>query len=58
MYYETKIKNNEVIIDGVPWSKWKGEQWQKWMHNTDELLAQCVRIMEKLAYLHKNWNKR
>lgn len=47
--FETKIKNNEVYLEGIPSSKWTPKEWEKWKQNTYELLEQCNRIGQKLA---------
>ncbi|MCH7560779.1 MAG: hypothetical protein IIC67_05330 [Thaumarchaeota archaeon] len=54
--FETKIKNNEVIIDGVPYSKWTTQEWEKWKANTQELLNQCERMYQKLSIIAQNWS--
>ena len=51
-----KIKNNEVYIDGVPFSKWTPEHWKKWNTQTRELLHQCDRMYQKLSIIAQNWS--
>ena len=49
--YKTEIKNNEVYIEGVPYSKWTSEHWNMWKANTEELIQQTFRIGQKLTVL-------
>lgn len=55
--YNTEIINEELIIDGIPYSKWTPVEWQKWKSNTTELLDQCDRIRDKLQFIAQNWGK-
>lgn len=54
--YKTEIKNNEVYLEGVPYSKWTPEHWKKWKSNTVELLNQCTSLYQKLYVIEENWN--
>lgn len=53
--YETKVKNGEVVIDGVPFSQRSSKEWGKWKDNTDRLLEQCNRIVSKIGIVYRNW---
>lgn len=52
--YPTKIVNNEVVINGVPWSKWTEQEWGMWKQNTNALTVQVDRIINKLAIVARN----
>lgn len=51
-----EIKNGEVYIDGVPYSKWTPEHWQKWRQQTVELQEQCNRMYQKLSVIAQKWS--
>ena len=53
--FSTKIKNNEVYVDGIPWKKWTATDWTKWYENTRELLSVCVNIANDIATLTEQW---
>jgi len=56
--FDTKIKNNEVYVDGVSYSKWGPTEWDKWKANTAELMGQCLRMFQKLEIIAQNWKHR
>jgi len=53
--YQTEIKNDELFIDGVPFSEWTSKEWTKWKSNTSQLLVQCDRISSKLQFIAQHW---
>ena len=56
--YKTHIKNNEIYLEDVPYSKWTNEEWEKWKSNTEELLQQVGRMYQKLTVIAQKYNSK
>ena len=53
----SEIKNNEVWINGRPFSQWTPKEHQMWQNESISLLNDINRIRGKMAYLAqlKGW---
>jgi hypothetical protein len=54
---DRKIKNNQVIINDIPFEKWTPDEWALWRNDTTDLIKYCGFIgkqLQSLAY-KKGW---
>jgi len=53
--YKTEIKDDELVIEGVPFSKWGPKEFAMWRANTKELIEQTNRIGSLAIATAKKW---